>query len=221
MNPPYNAKPRSIPDSYKHNWTQKQKQGKEDPTKGLVFVKFISDVLKEHGKTGTKLAVLLPMSAAIGSKKLLKEIRGEILEDNTLEAVFSLPPEIFYPGASVQAVCMLFTLGTKHDSDNHETFFGYYKDDGFIKRKNMGRVEQFDKEGRSLWKKAEENWLNLFHNKKVVDGYSATHKVGKDDEWLAEAYMKTDYSKLSKEDFQQTMNDYLAYLVRIGDVYED
>ena len=40
------------------------------------------------------------------------------------------------------------------------------------------------------------------------------------DEWLAEAYMKTDYSKLSQDDFQQTLNNYLAYLVKEGDVYE-
>lgn len=40
------------------------------------------------------------------------------------------------------------------------------------------------------------------------------------DEWLAEAYMETDYSTLSESDFQQTINDYLAYLVKEGRVYE-
>lgn len=29
-----------------------------------------------------------------------------------------------------------------------------------------------------------------------------------------EAYMKTDYSKLADDDFQQTLNDYLSYLVK-------
>ena len=153
MNPPYNQKPRNIPDRYKSSWTQKQKNGKEEPTKGFVFVKYLSDTLKSANITGTKLAVLLPMSAAIGgNSNQIKTMKKELLQDNTLEAVFSLPAEIFYPGASVQACCMLFTMGIPHDSRNHETFFGYYKDDGFIKRKNMGRVEQFDKEGHSRWK---------------------------------------------------------------------
>ena len=40
------------------------------------------------------------------------------------------------------------------------------------------------------------------------------------DEWLAEAYMETDYSVLCEEDFQQTINDYLAFLVKEGRVYE-
>lgn len=32
--------------------------------------------------------------------------------------------------------------------------------------------------------------------------------------------MKTDYSKLTAEDFQKTLNNYLAYLVKEGNVYE-
>ena len=40
MNPPYNAKPIGIPDTYKVNWG-KAKDGKEDPTKGLVFVHYL------------------------------------------------------------------------------------------------------------------------------------------------------------------------------------
>ena len=41
-----------------------------------------------------------------------------------------------------------------------------------------------------------------------------------DDEWLCEAYMKTDYTKLKVADFQQTLNNYLSYLVKEGIVYE-
>lgn len=54
MNPPYNAKPRSIPDKYKNSWTAKQKDGKEDPTKGFVFAEFISDCLKSINDTRIK-----------------------------------------------------------------------------------------------------------------------------------------------------------------------
>lgn len=32
--------------------------------------------------------------------------------------------------------------------------------------------------------------------------------------------MKTDYSKLTEKDFQKTINEYLAYLVKEGFVYE-
>lgn len=149
-------------------------------------------------------------------------MKREILEENTLDAVFTLPNEIFYPGASASACCMVFKIGTKHnDISNPDTFFGYYKDDGFKKKKNLGRVEQIDsKTGKSKWAEIEREWIELYRNRRAVDGLSATHKVIGADEWLCEAYMKTDYTKLTEQDFQQTINDYLAYLVKEGYVYE-
>lgn len=50
---------------------------------------------------------------------------------------------------------------------------------------------------------------------------SAMQAVTCNDEWLCEAYMKTDYSKLTDADFQQTLNNYLAYLMKEGKIYED
>lgn len=231
MNPPYNAKPIGIPSKYKASWGN-SKNGKEDPTKGFVFVHYLSDVIKEmnekresEGKPykTVKMAVLLPVSAAIGTSKIVQAEKSSMLEDNTLEAVFTLPNEIFYPGAAVSACCMVFTLGESHvkaDGTVRETFFGYYKEDGFKKKKNLGRVEQFDDNGDSKWKAIEEKWLNLFRNHKSVDGLSATAEVTGEDEWLCEAYMKTDYSKLTEDDFQQTLNNYLAYLMKEGKIYE-
>ena len=232
MNPPYNAKPIGIPAIYKSNWGTNAVNGKEDPTKGFVFIKFLSDVIKEMNQENeeqnlprkeVKLAVLLPVSAAIGSKGVIEDIKVQMLEDNTLDAVFTLPNEIFYPGASASACCMLFTLGKPHkdiDGVASETFFGYCKEDGFKKKKNLGRVEQFDENGDSYWKQIETDWVSYFRNKKSVDGKSAMQVVTGNDEWLCEAYMKTDYSTLTDTDFQQTINNYLAYLVKEGKIYE-
>lgn len=231
MNPPYNAKPIGIPDTYKSAWGS-AKDGKEDPTKGLVFIQFISDVIKQMNdkreKKGqpikeVKLAVLLPVAAAIGTSKLISNAKKSMLENNTLEAVFTLPNEIFYPGASASACCMVFTLGKPHvntDGTVNKTFFGYYKEDGFKKKKNLGRIEQFDSEGNSKWKAIEYQWLSLYRNKTVVDGLSATAIVDGDSEWLCEAYMKTDYSQLNEADFQQSLNNYLAHLVKVGKIHE-
>lgn len=231
MNPPYNAKPIGIPAKYKASWGN-SKNGKEDPTKGFVFVHYLSDVIKETNdkreKDGkprkmVKMAVLLPVAAAIGTKAIIQNEKISMLKNNTLEAVFTLPNEIFYPGASASACYMVFTLGEPHikaDGTMKETFFGYYKEDGFKKKKNLGRVEQFDNDGNSKWKAIEEEWLKLFRNHKSVDGLSATAEVSGTDEWLCEAYMKTDYTKLCEEDFQQTLNNYLAYLMKEGKIYE-
>lgn len=231
MNPPYNAKPIGIPESYKKTWG-KSKDTKEEPTKGLVFVQYLSDVIqkmnderiqKGQPKKTVKMAVLLPVSAAIGNSKLIEGVKKKMLVNNRLEAVFTLPAEIFYPGASVNACCMVFTLGQPHvnvDGTVNETFFGYYREDGFKKKKNLGRIEQFDVDGNSKWKAIEEKWIKAYRNKSVIDGFSATSEVNAEDEWLCEAYMKTDYSKLCEDDFQRTLNNYLAYLVKEGKVYE-
>lgn len=229
MNPPYNAKPITIPSSYKNGW---KSDAKEDPTKGMVFLKFISDTVAKinqerlaegKAKKEIKIAILLPVAAAIGTSSFISDMKKELLEENTLDAVFTLPNEVFYPGASASACCMVFTLGRPHvmaDGVIPKTFFGYYKDDGHKKKKNLGRIEQFDKDNKSIWKQIEEEWLDLYRNKTVKDGMSAMHAVTGDDEWLCEAYMKTDYSKLSEADFQQTLNNYLAYLVKEGKIYE-
>ena len=46
-------------------------------------------------------------------------------------------------------------------------------------------------------------------------------KVTYEDEWLAEAYMETDYSTLSEKDFQGVINSYVSYLVKEGYIYEN
>lgn len=218
MNPPYNGQRIHLPKSYVNTWS---KDKKEDPSKGLYFVKYIADTLNSINHQA-KLAVLLPVACAIGTSGEITRLKREILEENTLDAVFTLPNEIFYPGASASACCMVFKIGTKHnDVSNPDTFFGYCKDDGFKKKKNLGRVEQIDTDtGKSKWVEIEREWIELYRNRRAVDGLSATHKVSGADEWLCEAYMKTDYTKLTEQDFQQTINDYLAYLVKEGHIYE-
>ena len=61
----------------------------------------------------------------------------------------------------------------------------------------------------------------VIQKQRCFHGLSAKHCIGYDDEWLCEAYMQTDYSKLTQDDFQQTVNDYLAYLIKSGEFYED
>ena len=214
MNPPYNATKKFCDDEYTKQWDSKKK---EDPSKGFHFVEWVARHVSPMGK----MAILLPMQAAIGSSANVKEFKKKMLDKYTLDAVFSLPIEIFYPGAAAVAVCMIFDLSKKHEKANKETFFGYYRDDKFTKRKGLGRVELTDDKDNSLWAKTEQLWLDLYRNKKIEPGLSVMQKVTWEDEWLAEAYMETDYSKLGVEDFQKVINSYLGHLVKEGHVYED
>ena len=218
MNPPYNGQRVHLAKSYSKTWP---KNKKEDPSKGLYFVKWIAETLNSINHAA-RLAILLPVACAIGTSGEIARLKREILKENTLDAVFTLPSDIFHPGANASACCMVFKIGIKHDDiSNPDTFFGYCRDDGFKKKKNLGRVEQIDPQtGKSKWCEIERKWIELYRTRRVEPGLSATHKVGFDDEWLCEAYMKTDYTKLSEQDFQQSINDYLSYLVKEGRVYE-
>ena len=213
MNPPYNATKKCCDPEYTKGWDPKKK---EDPSKGLHFVEWVA----RHVSKQCKMAVLLPMQAAIGNSDDIKSFKKKMLDNYTLDAVFSLPKEIFYPGASAVACCMIFDLSQKHEKADRDTFFGYYKDDKYVKRKDLGRIETTNSDGDSLWNITEELWLNLYKNKKEVQGLSVMHRVTYNDEWLAEAYMETDYSTLKEQDFQNTINSYLSYLVQEGEVYE-
>ena len=181
MNPPYSQKDKSE----------------------LEFVEHLLEILIPGGVG----VVVVPMSCAIGTK--FKAERERLFKKNTLKAVFSMPDDVFYPTGTNPCV-MVWEAHTPHDSEQ-ETFFGYCKNDGFIKRKKLGRIDYYGK-----WQRIHEQWLKLYRNRDVVDGLSARKAVQHSDEWLCEAYMKTDYSKLTQDDFQKTINDYLAYLIKAG-----
>jgi type I restriction-modification system DNA methylase subunit len=199
MNPPYNASKSQVPKTFANTWGKSS----TDPSKGLYFVKFIADKVKNG-----RLLVLLPMQCAIKTDGLIGDIKQNILEEHTLDAVFSLPIDIFYPGASAVACCMVFDLGKPHPK-NYETFFGYYRDDGFEKRKGVGRVDIKDK-----WEETEKKWYDTYRSRLTIPGLSVCKSVTSSMEWCAEAYMETDYSTLSEIDFVEKLRDYAAFLVQ-------
>ena len=220
MNPPYNAKAKMAEQKYVKTWG---KNTTEDPSQGFHYVYEIA----KRVKTG-KLAVLLPMQCAIGTEKLKDIVKYKklMLQEHTLDAVFSLPSDMFHPGASANACCMIFNLGTRHykkitDDNgseklipNKETFFGYFKDDGFYKRKNLGRVEKTKENStEGVWNDIEAKWLDLYRYRKEQIGLSVCRKVNATDEWLCEAYMETDCSILTDVDFENSIKDFAAYKI--------
>ena len=210
MNPPYNAQRKHSDPDYVKTWNSKIK---EDPSKGFHYVYEIA----EKVKTG-RLAVLLPMQCAIGTGADIKLFKAKMLEKHTLDAVFSFPPDVFHPGASASACCMVFNLGTRHENaPNDKTFFGYFRDDGFVKRKNLGRIEKTDDKGLGVWANIQANWLELYRGRKTETGLSVCRKVTANDEWLAEAYMSTNYATLTQSDFEKVIKDYLAYILKNGE----
>ena len=165
----------------------------------LKFIKHMLDCLQSGG---TGIAIV-PMGCAISANAL----RTEILKEHTLEAVMSMSDQLFYPVGTVTCI-MVFTAHKPHAISNRKTWFGYWKEDGFVKTKNKGRIDL-----NETWPAIRDRWVEAFRNKEVHAGERIMHKVTGADEWCAEAYMETDYSKITQESFERTVRDYAIFRV--------
>src|SRR3990167_1628501 len=133
INPPYSQKGEDL-----HEWN------------------FVITLLEALQKNATGI-VIVPMSLAIAQHPL----REQLLKEHRLEAVMSLPDDLFYP-IGVVACIMVFTAHVPHDSDkHHESWFGYWKDDGFRKDKVEGRI------ATNRWQLIHEEWLETFRRKEI------------------------------------------------------
>ena len=155
---------------------------------------------------GTCIAIV-PMQSALATKGKVYELKKQLLKKHTLDAVLSMPDELFFNSKVGVVSCIMIFKAHKPHPKGKETYFGYYKDDGFVKRKIQGRFDAFGK-----WESIKEKWISNYINRKQEAGFSVNKVVSADDEWVAEAYMKTNYSNLTDEDFTDTILDYVTFL---------
>lgn len=184
INPPYSQKGDNL-----HEWD------------------FIIRMLDGLQKNAIGIAIV-PMSLAI-SPHILRE---KLLKEHRLEAVMSMPDDLFYPVGVVTCI-MVFTSHVPHESDKqHQTWFGYWKDDGFRKDKVFGRIPKTEES----WLRIKSEWLDMFRRKEIP-GKSVWKRVNEKDEWCAEAYLETDYESLSEKDFEKELKRYWMFKVMAGE----
>lgn len=176
---------------------------KADKKTDIEELEFVLNNLECLVPNGTCVAIV-PMQCALAQKGKVLELKKKLLSKHTLEAVMSMPDELFFnSNVAVVSCIMVFTAHKKHP-DNKETYFGYWKDDGFVKRKIKGRFDAYNN-----WPQIKDKWLESYVNKKSIPGLSVMKNVKADDEWCAEAYMETDYDALTEEDFIKTIKDFV------------
>ena len=71
----------------------------------LLFLALFLRILKKGGKA----AVIVPDGVLFGSSKAHKQIRKEIIDNNKLDAVISMPSGVFKPYAGVSTAILIFT----------------------------------------------------------------------------------------------------------------
>lgn len=92
----------------------------------LLFLRYMLNVLKPGGRAG----VIVPEGVLFGSTNAHKELRRQLVEDNTVHAVLSLPGGVFQPYSGVKTSVLLFSKGgrTQHVQFLHADADGYKLD---------------------------------------------------------------------------------------------
>lgn len=170
-------------------------------------MKFIEHALNTiNPQAEGRVVAIVQMSCAIKDEKELKTIKSRILQKHHLKALLSMPDDLFYP---VGVVTCIMVFDANKPNKGRKTWFGYFKDDGFEKRKHLGRID-----ARNKYNAIRERWLSAYKNQDEIPGLSVRKEITANDEWCAEAYMETDYSTLCNEDFIRKMRDYAAFLIQ-------
>lgn len=171
----------------------------------LEFIEHALDVVAP--KNGVVVAIV-QMSCCIKNEKDIIEVKERLLSKHRLHAVLSMPDELFNPAASVVTSVLVFKAN--EENEGRKTWFGYFKNDGFVKRKHRGRIDS-----RGSWTSIKQQWVKAYNNLEEIPGLSGKMEVAGKDEWCAEAYLKTDYNLLTKESFERKIIDYISHKVRL------
>lgn len=165
----------------------KQKTVREDKEE-LEFVLNNLDCLVKDGKC----VAIVPITCATAPSGAIGELKRRLMEKHTLEAVMSMPIELFHNSKTTVVTCvMLFTAHRPHPKGK-KTWFGYWRDDGFVKTKHLGRINAY-----GLWTFIKQSWITAYRNRESVQDLSVTKEVGPKDEWCAEAYLPTNYDTIT------------------------
>lgn len=78
----------------------------------LLFLKYMMDSLRPGGRCG----VIVPEGVLFGSTGAHKELRRQLIENNHVEAVMSLPGGVFQPYSGVKTSVLFFQKGGKTDN---------------------------------------------------------------------------------------------------------
>ena len=178
---------------------------KSDKKKDTEEFEYILNNLKMIEQNGVCISII-PMSCALAKKGKMYELKERLLKNHTLEASFSMPSELFVNSkVNTVTVVLVFRAHVPH-SKYQETFFGYWKEDGFVKNRALGRCDY-----NNTWLETKNRWLFDFKNKKTTK-YTLSKKIKASDEWCIEKYMKIEHKNINERLFEEVLKEYSGYL---------
>ncbi|MEG2922803.1 MAG: N-6 DNA methylase [Malacoplasma sp.] len=201
INPPYSG---SFTDY------SKLKEFRKDPKKSKDKKPWMKEIvfLEKMCKICSRYVVMIAPPQTYMSEELL---RDNILKDNTLKAVITMPKDLFEPNASTGSAIIVLETRRKHDFDVPVIFYNLTKD-GYELSKKKGRRDVYNKWGQI--KKKLLNDLDAPHYRSPLNLNNITNlqtQIGKEDEWLIQAHSLVDFKKLNKTNFERTIKEYVIY----------
>ncbi|MCM1106959.1 MAG: N-6 DNA methylase [Blautia sp.] len=170
--------------------------------KGQEELDFTASMLHYLKKGGIGIAIL-PMSCAGNSGE---KMRRALLKHHTLLACMTMSPNLFFDSHVGTATCiMVWKAHVPHD-ESKAVFFARWQEDGFRVIPHNGRMETED------WANIRVQWLEQIDGIAPANDYVfMKRRILTGSEALAEAYVKTDYSRLSEMDFIGLLKKYALY----------
>lgn len=105
----------------------------------LLFVELILNMLKSGGRA----AVIVPDGVLFGSSKAHKDLRKELVENNDLRGVISMPSGVFKPYAGVSTAILIF-VKTNNVGGTKKVWFYDMEADGYSLNDNRNPIEEND-----------------------------------------------------------------------------
>ena len=178
----------------------------------LEFVLNAAEYLQRDGRC----LALIPISCLLAREGVKLELKRRIMSSHTIEAIMSLPEDLFHNSKVMVTTCILMLTVHKPHPKGKKTWLGYWRNDGFVKVKGRGRI---DRDGQ--WERRQDGWLRDFRNREA-DGQSAVmRELSLEDEWCAEAFLSTDYATITERDFAREVRKYLAFKIIVEDVVDE
>lgn len=187
MNPPYSQAKKS---------TSKNESEMHFILKSLSFL-----------KKGGKAAFIVPQSSMTqGPKGVSKEeyiqLKQDLLDQNTINAVITMNSQTFYPKAT-DTVVILITKGIPQE--DKRTLFYDYRNDGYTLNHHLG----LQPNGTALDKR--KRLIDVINDKIDVDSSLAVkHSITAQDEWL-HSYFYFNDTIPEEEAFYNSMAEYLSF----------
>ncbi len=179
---------------------------KENGHKELEFVWNALTFLEPGG-----IAVaIVPQSCAMNTKKGNENVKERLLAHHTLRAVMSMPNTLFDDSKKRSVTCVMVFEAHKPHSESTKTWFGYWKEDGFKKKRPYGRIDYYGIFRDEIRK----YWLESYFSRKEIKGFSVMKHVKSSDEWLVESYLQTEFEDITDNDFIDTLKEYTTFLYR-------